>query len=55
VTGRWRKLHNEEHHNLYFSPSANRMKKPGRIRLVGHVARIGPKNIAYSFLVGKPD
>jgi hypothetical protein len=27
VTGRWRKLHNEELHNLYSSPSIIRMIK----------------------------
>jgi hypothetical protein len=26
VTGDWRKLHNEELHKLYFSPSVIRMK-----------------------------
>jgi hypothetical protein len=29
VTGVWRKLHNEEHHNLYSSPSITRMIKSG--------------------------
>jgi hypothetical protein len=36
VTGGWRKLHNEELHNLYSSP--NRMIKSRRIRWAGHVA-----------------
>jgi hypothetical protein len=27
VTGGWRKLHNEEHHNLYSSPSIIRIIK----------------------------
>jgi hypothetical protein len=30
VTGGWRKLHNEELHNLYSSPSVIRMKKSRR-------------------------
>jgi hypothetical protein len=38
VTGGWRKLHNEELHNLYSSPSLIRMIKPGRMRWAGHVA-----------------
>jgi hypothetical protein len=29
---RWRKLHNEELHNLYSSPSIIRMIKPRRMR-----------------------
>jgi hypothetical protein len=33
VTGDWRKLHNEEFHSLYSSPSIFRMIKARRIRL----------------------
>jgi hypothetical protein len=35
-TGSWRKLHNEELHNLYSSPDIIRMIKSGRIRWAGH-------------------
>jgi hypothetical protein len=38
VTGSWRKLHNEELHNLYSSPSITRMIKLRRMRWAGHVA-----------------
>jgi hypothetical protein len=38
VSGGWRKLHNEELHNLYSFPSIIRMIKSGRMRSVGHVA-----------------
>jgi hypothetical protein len=31
MTGRWRKMHNEELHNLYSSPSIMRMIKLRRI------------------------
>jgi hypothetical protein len=41
VTGGWKKLHNEELHNLYCSPSIIRMIKSRRMRWAGHVARIG--------------
>jgi hypothetical protein len=41
VTGGWRKLYNEELHNLYSSPSIIRMIKSRRMRLAGHVARRG--------------
>jgi acyl-coenzyme A synthetase/AMP-(fatty) acid ligase len=41
VTGYWRKLHNEELHNLYSSPSVIRMIKSRRMRWVGHVERMG--------------
>jgi hypothetical protein len=43
VTGGWRKLHNEELHNLYSSPSIIRMAKSRKMRWVGRVARMGEK------------
>jgi hypothetical protein len=55
VTGSWRKLHNEELHNLYSSPSIIRIIKSRRMRLAGHVARMGKKRNAYRILVGKPE
>jgi hypothetical protein len=36
VTGGSRKLHNEELHNLYSSPTDIRMIKSRRMRLAGH-------------------
>jgi hypothetical protein len=51
VTGGWRKLHNEELHNLYSSPSIIRMIKSRRMRWAGHVAQMGKKR---NVLVGKP-
>ena len=41
VTGEWRKLHNEELNDLYCSTNIVRVIKSGRIRWVGHVARMG--------------
>jgi hypothetical protein len=38
-TGCWGKLHNEELHNLYSSPSIIRMIKSRSMRRAGHVAR----------------
>jgi hypothetical protein len=38
VMGWWRKLYNEEIHNLYSSPSIIRIIKSRRMRWVGHVA-----------------
>jgi hypothetical protein len=41
VTGDWRKLHNEELHNLYSSPGIIRMMKSRRMLWAGHVALMG--------------
>jgi hypothetical protein len=41
VTGEWRKLHNEELHDLYSSSSIIRIMKSRRTRWAGHVARMG--------------
>jgi hypothetical protein len=49
VTGEWRKLHNEELHDLYFSPNIVRVIKSGRIRWAGHVARMGRKEACTDF------
>jgi hypothetical protein len=43
VTGGWRKLHNEELHNFYSSPSLISMIKPRRMRWTGNVTRMGEK------------
>jgi hypothetical protein len=48
-------LHNEELHNLYSSPSINRMIKSMRMRWAGHVGRMGEKRNAYRILVGKSE
>jgi hypothetical protein len=54
-TGGWRKLHNEELHELYSSPSIIRIIKSIRLRWAGHVARMGEKRNAYRILVGKQE
>jgi hypothetical protein len=55
MTGGWRKLHNEEFHDLYSSPSIITMIKSRRMRWTGHVARMGAKMNAYRILVGKTE
>jgi hypothetical protein len=54
VTGDWRKLHNEELHNLYSSPNIIGMIK-SRMRWAGYVARMGEKRNACRILVGKQE
>jgi hypothetical protein len=55
VTREWRKLHDEELHDLSSSPSIIRIIKGRRMRWAGHVARMGGKRNAYRLLVGKPE
>jgi len=43
VTGKWRRLHNEELNDLYSSPNIVRVIKSSRVRWAGHVARMGEK------------
>jgi hypothetical protein len=55
LTGGWRKLHNEELHNLYSSPSTMRMITSRRMRWTRHVARMGIKLNACRILLGMPE
>jgi hypothetical protein len=54
MTGGWRKLHNEELHNLYSTPSIFSIIKSRRMSWAGHMARMGEKRKMYRLLVGKP-
>jgi hypothetical protein len=53
--GSWRKLHNDELHDLYSSPNIVRVIKSRRIRWAGHVACMGEGSGVYSVLVGRPE
>jgi hypothetical protein len=55
VMGGWRKMYNEELHNLYSSPNIIRIIKARRMRWAGHVARMGEKRNMYRLLVGKSE
>jgi hypothetical protein len=53
VTGNWRKLHNEELHNLYSSPNIIIIIKSRRKKWAGNVERMGEKRNSYRLLVVK--
>jgi hypothetical protein len=52
VTGEWRKLHIEEHNDLYFLPNIVRVVKSRRMRWAGHVARMGKGEVCTGFWWG---
>jgi sugar phosphate isomerase/epimerase len=54
-SGEWRKLHNEELHDFYSSPSIIRIIRARRMKWAWHVALMWEKRNAYRLLVGKPE
>jgi hypothetical protein len=54
VVGGWRRLHNEELHNVYASPKI-RVIKSRRMRSAGHVACTRALRSAYKIRVKKPE
>jgi hypothetical protein len=54
ITGEWRKLHNEELHNLYSSPDIITQTKSRIMKSSGHVAQMGEERNVYRVLVVKP-
>ena len=55
ITGKWRKLRNDELHVLYSSPNIIRNLKSRRLKWIGHVACMEQSRNAYRVLVGKPE
>jgi hypothetical protein len=52
--GSWRKLHNDELHNLYSSPNIVRVIKSRRMRWAEHVAGVGKGEMFTGFWLGDP-
>jgi hypothetical protein len=55
ATGEWRKLHNEELNDLYFSLNIVWVIKSGRMRWAGYVVRRVERRGVCRVLVRKPD
>jgi hypothetical protein len=55
ITSEWRKLHNEELNDLYFSANMIGVIRSRRMRWAGHVLHMGERRGAHSILVGKPE
>jgi hypothetical protein len=49
VAGGWRRLHNEEFHDLYASPNIITVIKLRIVRWVGHVARVRCEKCIHCF------
>jgi len=55
VTGKMRRLHNEELNDLYPSLNIVRVITARRMRWAGHVARMGEERGVYRVLLGTPE
>jgi hypothetical protein len=55
ATREWRRLHNKELYDVYWSPHFIRAIKSRRMRGAGHVTRTGNGRSAYRVLVRTPE
>jgi hypothetical protein len=54
LVGGWRRLHNEELHNLYTLPNIVRVIKATRMRWAGHVTSMGEMWNVHKIMVSRP-
>jgi hypothetical protein len=55
VRGEWRRLHNEKLNDLYSSPNIIRVIKSRRMRVAGHIARVGEGRGAFRIFVRRTE
>jgi hypothetical protein len=55
VVGGWRRLHNEELHNVYTSRGIIRVIKSGKMGWAGYAARVTERRNGYKILFGNPE
>jgi hypothetical protein len=55
VAGGWRRLHNEDLHDMYTLPNIIRVNKSMRMRWTGHAARMEEMRNAYKSFFGNPE
>jgi len=55
ITGDWMKLYSEYLHDLYPAPNNIKMLKSRKVKLAGHVERVGKKRNACRVWVGRSE
>jgi hypothetical protein len=55
VVGGWRRLHNEELHNVYASPNIMRVMESRGMKWAGYAASMGMMRNTWKLLVRKPE
>ena len=55
VTGEWRKLHNDEHHDLQSSSNVQKVSKLRKMKWAGHVGRMDKNTNVERVLMGKSE
>jgi hypothetical protein len=55
VAGGWRRLHNEELHNLFTLPNVTRVFRSSVLSWAGDVTLMGEMRNAYKIFAGKPE
>jgi len=55
LIGEWRKLHIEEHNNLYSTPNIVWVIELRRMKWARHIMHMGKRRCIYRVLVGKPE